>query len=99
MINWELDKQKLYKEIVDFLKGKGATKVAVFGSYVRNEETPKSDIDVIIDFKKHSMGLFEFIDLQEELSEKIGIKVDLLTEEGISPYLIKNIRKEMKILY
>lgn len=94
-----MDKQKLYNEIVEFLKSKGATKVAVFGSYVRDEETPKSDIDVIIDFKKHSMGLFEFVGIQQELSEKIGIKVDLLTEEGISPYLIKNVRKEMKVLF
>ena len=94
-----MDKQKLYNEIVEFLKSKGATKVAVFGSYVRNEENSNSDIDVIIDFKKHSMGLFEFVGIQQELSEKIGIKVDLLTEEGISPYLIKNIRKEMKVLY
>jgi predicted nucleotidyltransferase len=94
-----MEKKKLYCEIVDFFKSKGATKVAVFGSYVRNEETPKSDIDVIIDFKKHSMGLFKFVGIKQELSEKIGIKVDLLTEEGISPYLIKNIRKEMKVLY
>jgi predicted nucleotidyltransferase len=92
-------KQKLFADIVEFLKNRGATKVAVFGSYVRDEETPSSDIDVIIDFKKHSMGLFEFVGIQQELSEKIGIKVDLLTEEGISPYLINNIRKEMKVLF
>lgn len=94
-----MDKQKLYNEIVDFLKAKGAIKVAIFGSYVRDEETSNSDIDVIIDFKKHSMGLFEFVGIQQELSEKIGIKVDLLTEEGISPYLINNIKKEMKVIY
>jgi predicted nucleotidyltransferase len=92
-------KQKLYSDIVEFLRSNGATKVAVFGSYVRDEETPNSDIDIIIDFKKHSMGLFEFVGIQQELSEKIGINVDLLTEEGISPYLINNIRKEMKVLY
>ena len=91
-------KQKLFDDIVAFLKSNGATKVAVFGSYVRDEETPSSDIDVIIDFQK-PMGLLEFVGIQQDLSEKIGINVDLLTEEGISPYLIKNIRNEMKILY
>ncbi len=91
-------KQKLFSEITEFLKKNGATKVAVFGSYVRDEETPNSDIDVIIDFQK-PMGLFEFVGIQQDLSEKIGINVDLLTEEGISPYLIKKIRKEMKVLY
>jgi predicted nucleotidyltransferase len=92
-------KQKLFSDIAEFPKNKGATKVAVFGSYIRDEETSNSDIDVIIDFRKHSMGLFEFVGIQQELSEKIEIKVDLLTEEGISPYLINNIRKEMKVLF
>ncbi len=93
-----MNKEKLYKDIVDFLKSKGATKVAVFGSYVRDEETPKSDIDVIIDFDK-SMGLLEFVGIEQDLSEKIGIKVDLLTEDGISPYIINYVRKDMKVLY
>jgi predicted nucleotidyltransferase len=92
------DKQKLFNEIAAFLKSKGVTKVAVFGSYVRDEETSSSDIDVIIDFNK-PMGLFEFVGLQQDLSEKIGLNVDLLTEDGISPYLIGSIRKEMKVLY
>lgn len=93
-----MDKLKLYNEIVEFLKDKGATKVAVFGSYVRNEETPDSDIDVIIDFEK-SMGFLEFVGIEQDLSEKIGIKVDLLTEDGISPYLIDYVRREMKVIY
>jgi predicted nucleotidyltransferase len=91
-------KQRLFSEIAEFLKSRGATKVAVFGSYVRDEETPKSDIDVIIDFER-PMGLLEFIGIQQDLSEKIGFNVDLLTEDGISPYLIKSIKKEMRVLY
>ncbi|MBE2216650.1 MAG: nucleotidyltransferase family protein [Ignavibacteria bacterium] len=93
-----MDKQKLYSEIVEFLKSKGATKVAVFGSYVRNEETKDSDIDVITDFKR-PIGLLEFVGIENELSGKIGIKVDLLTEEGISPYLIDYVKRDMKVLY
>ena len=93
-----MEKQELYNEIVEFLKSKGVTKVAVFGSYLRNEENSESDIDVIIDYTR-PMGLMEFVGIEQDLSEKLGIKVDLLTEDSISPYLIKNIRKEMKILY
>lgn len=93
-----VNKQKLFSEIVDFLKKHDATKIAVFGSYIRDEETPNSDIDVIIDFKK-PMGLLKFVSIQQDLSDKIGIKVDLVTEDGISPYLIKSIRKEMRVLY
>jgi len=93
-----LDKQKLYNEIIDFLKSKGATKVAVFGSYIRDEETQKSDLDLIVEFPE-DMSLLKFVRIERELSEKIGIKVDLLTEEYISPYIIDNVRQQMKVIY
>lgn len=93
-----MDKQKLYSEIVEFLRSKGATRVAVFGSYVRNEETPESDIDLIVTLPD-DISLMSFVRIERELSERIGKKVELLTEEYISPLLIKSIRSEMKILY
>ena len=93
-----MDKQKLYSEIVEFLKSKGATKVAVFGSYVRNEETPESDIDVIVELPD-DVSLLKFVRIERELSEKVGVKIDLLTEEYISPHIIDSIRQNMKILY
>lgn len=93
-----MDKQKLYSEIVDFLKSKGATKIAVFGSYVRDEETPESDIDVMVTLPD-DISLMKFVRIERELSVKIGKRVELLTEEYISPYLIKSIRSEMKIIY
>ncbi len=98
VLTQNMDKQKLYSEIVEFLKSKGATKVAVFGSYVRNEETPDSDIDLIVTLPDN-ISLMKFVRIERELSDKIGKKVELLTEEYISPYLIKSIRSEMKILY
>jgi len=86
------EKQNLYHEITEFLKSKGATKVAVFGSYVRDEETPESDLDIIIDFKR-PIGLIEFVGIEQDLSEKIGIKVDLGSE--LKPYLEPYIRDEI----
>lgn len=96
--NKNKNKQKLYTDIVEFLKSKGATKVAVFGSYVRDEESPKSDIDVLVEFDR-PIGLLEFVGIERELSERLRIKVDLLTEKGISPYVINYVRQEMKVLY
>lgn len=93
-----MNKQKIYNDIVDFLKRKGATKVAVFGSYARDEENHKSDLDLIVEFPD-DMSLLKFVRIERELSEKIGIKIDLLTEEYISPYLIENVRQQMKIIY
>lgn len=76
---------------------RGATKVAVFGSYVRDEETPRSDIDVMTEFPD-DMSLMKFVRIQRELSEHIRIKVDLLTEENISPYFKEDVKKQMIVL-
>jgi uncharacterized protein len=93
-----LDKQKLYNEIVDFLKSKGATKVAVFGSYVRNEETPMSDIDVMADFSG-PVTLIDIAGYQLALESKIGVKVDLVLEGGINPLIEKFVNEDKKVLY
>jgi len=92
------NKTEIYNKIVEFLKAKGATKVAVFGSYVRNEETPESDIDVMIDFER-PIGLFEFVRIERELEELIGVKIDLVMDGGINPLVEKYVMKDLMVLY
>lgn len=93
-----MDKEKLYSEIVNYLKSQGATKIAVFGSYVRNEETPDSDIDVLVDFKQ-PITLFDFAGYQIELQEKIGKKIDLVMEGGMNPLVEKYALKDCLVLF
>jgi predicted nucleotidyltransferase len=89
--------KQLFEKISSFLKKEGATKVAIFGSYARGEERPGSDIDVLVEFPK-TKGLLTMVRIERELSEFLGVKVDLLTEESISPYLIEGIKKEAKVI-
>jgi predicted nucleotidyltransferase len=91
-------RKEIFKKIGQILKKQGARKVAVFGSYVRGEEKPESDIDIIVDFTERK-SLLELVKIERELSEALGIKVDLLTEKSISPYLIDTIKKEMEVIY
>ena len=93
-----INREVLFKKIVRFLKKQGASKIAVFGSYIRREETPGSDIDIIVEFSERK-SLLELVRIERELSETLGIKVDLLTEKSISPYLIDMVRNEMKVIY
>ena len=92
------NKREIFEKIIKFLKNEGAKKISVFGSYVRGEEKEDSDIDIIVEFSE-SKSLLELVRIERELSEVLGIKVDLLTEKSISPYLIDSIRKEMEIIY
>jgi Predicted nucleotidyltransferases len=93
-----MSKEEIFEKIVRSLKNRGARKVAVFGSYVRGEEKPESDIDIIVEFSERK-SLLELVRIERELSEVLGIKVDLLTEKSISPYLIDTIKEEMKVIY
>ena len=86
------------KKITSILLIHGARKISVFGSYARGEPNKKSDIDIIVEFSERK-SLFDIIGIEQELSEAIGIKVDLLTEKAISPYLIDRIKKEMVVVY
>lgn len=92
------DKREMFRKIARLLEEQGAKKIAVFGSYVRGEEKPESDIDILVEFKERK-SLLEFVRIERELSESIGKKVDLLTEKAISPYLIDRIKNEMEVIY
>jgi len=72
----------------------GIIEIKIFGSYVKNQQTPKSDLDIIVEFKE-TPGFIKFMKIEEYLSSLLGVKVDLLTREGISPYIRKYIEKEM----
>lgn len=89
--------KELFEKISSFLKKEGAIKVAIFGSYARGEERPESDIDVLVEFSE-TKGLLTMVRIERELSEFLGVKVDLLTEGSISLYLVEEIKKEAKVI-
>jgi len=68
--------------------------VGVFGSYVRGEEKPESDVDILVRFKEGAT-LFDLVGLAEFLEERIGIKVDVVSERALRPELKEQILKEV----
>ncbi len=67
--------------------------IGVFGSYVRGEQKRKSDLDVLVDFSE-TPSLFEFVELEDFLSQKLGIKVDLVMRDSLKPRIRDSILKE-----
>ncbi|MBI5474716.1 MAG: nucleotidyltransferase family protein [Ignavibacteriae bacterium] len=68
--------------------------LAMFGSYVRGDQTPESDVDILVDFHS-AIGFFKFIDLEERLSNIIGRKVDLVSRSGIKPRIYEHIKDSL----
>ena len=96
--NRELSRIK--RKIIPILKKNDVVKAGIFGSYARGEAKKRSDIDILIKVKRgKKFSLFDLVGLQMELEKKLGKKVDLLTYNGISPYLKKYILEdEIKII-
>jgi uncharacterized protein len=78
------------------LKKFSVVKIGIFGSYARGEETKKSDVDVLVEFKK-PVG-WEFVDLKEYLEKKLGKKVDLVTIKALKPQIKSAILREVQYL-
>lgn len=71
----------------------GLRKMAIFGSYARNEQTENSDVDILVEFEK-PIGI-AFIDLAEELEQLLRKKVDLVSAKGVKPNHFRLIEKEL----
>ena len=76
-----------------FLRSLNIKSISLFGSYARNEQTNKSDIDLIVEFDVVP-SLFEFVRVQRELSDLLGIKVDLVMKGSLKPRVAQRAQKE-----
>lgn len=89
------------RKISDFCKRWNITEFAVFGSVLRENFRPDSDIDVLIsiDPKAH-IGLFELADMKLELQVMLKRPVDLVEKEGLrNPYRRREILKTAQVIY
>jgi|SRR5215216_6770123 len=79
------------------------SRMAVFGSTVRGEETKESDIDLLIRLKpsneRAKLGLFKLMEIEENLQKRLGREVDLVTEDSLSPYIHPYVEKEKVVIY
>lgn len=65
----------------------------LFGSFIRNEQTANSDLDILVTFSQ-APSLFKYIELEDYLSEIIGVKVDLVMKNSLKPNIGKRILSE-----
>ncbi len=73
----------------------GVRALWVFGSYVRGEETQTSDLDVLVEFDDRPLSLFKFIELEDHLSDLLGVHVDLVEQTGLKPAIGRRILAEV----
>jgi|MudIll2142460700_1097286.scaffolds.fasta_scaffold2150942_2 hypothetical protein len=94
----EMTQQDIETTVISILKGHDASRIGIFGSYARGEANAESDLDLLVHFKTRK-SLLTLVKIKRELTEALGIPVDLLTESAISPHLIDHIKSELRIIY
>ena len=77
------------QQIINVLKPYQPMRIGIFGSRARGDNRPDSDLDVLINLREH-IGLLRLVQLQQELSDRLGLQVDLVTEGAIKNPLLKS---------
>jgi predicted nucleotidyltransferase len=85
--------------LAEFCRRNHIRRLALFGSVLRDDFTPGSDVDVLVEFEPgHTPGL-AFITIQDELADLLGRRVDLNTPACLSPYFRQEVLDEAEVLY
>jgi hypothetical protein len=85
----------LREKLIALLKPFEPMRISVFGSYARGEERSDSDLDILIAFK-NQIGLLKLVQIEQELSEKLNVEIDLVTENSLKdPILKEHIERDL----
>lgn len=91
------------QEIIKIIRNKkpemesryGVQRLGLFGSYVKERQRKKSDIDILVTFNR-DIDLFDFLDLRKYLESQLQAKVDLVMETALKPAIGKRILSEVE---
>jgi predicted nucleotidyltransferase len=96
----KLRKRGLEEKLLKVCQDNDVVFMGIFGSFVRGGQKRGSDIDIAIRYKKGTRkSLFDLVGLQLILSRTFGRKVDLGEFDCINPYIIEDVKKQMKVIY
>jgi hypothetical protein len=87
------------EKIADFCRRHHIRKFALFGSILRDDFSPDSDVDVLVEFDPEHIPGLAFFGMEEELSQMLGRKVDLNTREWLSPHFRQQVQQEALVQY
>jgi predicted nucleotidyltransferase len=96
IIRTKQDVLKILHQNRDRLKTLGVRKIGLFGSFVRGEQHPDSDIDLLVEFEAGQKTFDAFMELSFLLEEVFQRRIGLMTVESLSPYIGPHILKEVE---
>ena len=89
----------LYQKLLaGFFKNQPVKRAYLFGSFVRGENNPESDLDILVELEPGT-GLFKFISIQHQLQIALRMQIDLVSANGLSPKIKPYIDSEKILIY
>ena len=96
----ELRRKGVEEKLAEICRKNDIVFMAVFGSFARGEQNRRSDIDIAIEFDRNSeKSLLDLVRIENELRKIFRRKVDLVVLRSLSPYIIEDVKKEMRVIY
>jgi len=93
-----LTKEEIHKKLLENegrIRGYGVKRIGLFGSYVRNEQKRKSDVDILVEFEKEKITFDNYMYLKFFLEDLFGCKVDLVIlddlKRQLKPYILREV--------
>jgi predicted nucleotidyltransferase len=95
-----LRKKGLEEKLAEICRKNDIVFMAMFGSFVRGEQNARSDVDVAIEFDtSKGKSLLDLINVEDELRRIFKRKVDLGIFSSLNPYIMEDVKKEMRVIY
>ena len=92
--------QAMIQMIADYFKTQPVVRAWLFGSFARGEETPESDVDILVQFDHdRPIGLLRYAGMWREIEELIGRKVDLVEDGTLMPFAVESANRDKRLIY
>ena len=89
---------EIINKITDYFSNRPVVKAWLFGSYSRGEETPESDVDILVVFDP-VVDLFDHVEMQLDLKNILQRDVDLVTDGTLMPWVSESVNKDKILIY
>lgn len=88
------------RQITEFCQYNAIRKLALFGSVLRNDFRPESDVDVLVEFEPNTkVNYFMVVDMQEQLGQLLQREIDLHTPQSLSPHMLPDVIASAQVIY
>ena len=87
------------QKIAEYFKTQPVLKAWLFGSFSRGEETPLSDVDLLIEYDKDGVSLLKHCAMINELEEMLDRSVDLIEDGTLLPFAVESANHDKKLIY